>query len=195
MRHLKIAMLSVPLLLAAACGTDPTCRDGGDCETPSPAADARTPVTPAATASPTATSPAPTPDPATPSVPGPGTASEASATADVYFSSPTPPPTPVPPTPTVTATLTPPLPGTFPTRPPDPPFTPEPRPATPTADDIKIGSNGKYYARVDGCRWDEFRRAVGDDGTVVEVGLTTPCLPGEAIIYYPGSGEVDHVVS
>lgn len=173
--------------LAFACGDGTRCRDARDC-----------PPTPSIVAQQAEASPEPT---ATP--PPTGTAEPltplrgAQVTPTIYSSTPTPippPPTEVPSPPTITSTPIPPLPGTFPTRPPDPPYTPEPRPDLPTAADMYVGTDGKYYAFVDGCRWDEVWRGPHPLTGATTVTMQSPCLPNGGIHYSPSTGEVTEFV-
>jgi hypothetical protein len=91
-----------------------------------------------------------------------------------------------------TSTWTPPNPESITPLPTAPPVTEEPRPRMPAADDIKLGDNGKYYADVDGCRWDEY--GTFDIGGVEEVAMQTPCLPQEGLHYIPATGEVAYFI-
>ena len=117
-------------------------------------------------------------------------------TSTPYFGTPTPVPTatrPVAPSvpPTVTSTLI----------PPDPRFvTPEPTavpvtagPRWPIASDIKLDATGKYYAEVDGCRWDEYGRFPKPlNPAETEVGMQSPCFPSEGLRYNLSTGEVTY---
>jgi hypothetical protein len=60
----------------------------------------------------------------------------------------------------------------------------------PTADDIKLGDDGKYYAEVDGCRWDEYGRFEDPSSGEESIGMQTPCLEYEGLHYIPATGEV-----
>ena len=85
----------------------------------------------------------------------------------------------------------PPPPDQLPTpRPTDPPITRTPRPRLPTAMDIKVDGNGKYYADVDGCRWAEYGRFTDELTSEEAVGMQTPCLPDGGLHYVPATGAV-----
>jgi hypothetical protein len=84
----------------------------------------------------------------------------------------------------------PPPPDSITPRPTDRSITPEPRPRFPTAADIKMDGSGKYYADVDGCRWNEYGRFINPQTGEGFVGMQTPCLPDEGLHYSPATGEV-----
>ena len=96
-----------------------------------------------------------------------------------------------------TGTWTPPPPDQLRTPPPAPVGpSPSPRPRLPLASDIKLGADGKYYARVDACTWTEYGRFPDplDAGDEV-VGLQSPCLPSEAIIFNPKTKRISYMIS
>ena len=65
----------------------------------------------------------------------------------------------------------------------------------PIESDLRIGSDGKYYAEVDGCRWDEFGRFPDSTSPGTEtVGMQTPCLPYELLHYNTTTGEIQYLI-
>jgi hypothetical protein len=106
----------------------------------------------------------------------------------------TPSPGPPSATPPPTATLMPPDPSKVTPRPADRPFTPRPRPVMPVAADIKLGSDGKYYADVDGCHWAEYGRFADPQTGGEEIGMQTPCLPYEGLHYNPKTGALSYFI-
>lgn len=104
----------------------------------------------------------------------------------------TPPPPALP-----TGTWMPPPPDQLRTRPPAPIGpSPTPRPRLPLASDIKLGADDKYYARVDACTWKEYGRFPDPlDGGDEVVGLQSPCLPSEAIIFNPKTKRIAYMIS
>jgi len=66
----------------------------------------------------------------------------------------------------------------------------------PVASDIKLGADGRYYARVDACTWTEYGRFPDPSQNGDEVvGLQTPCLPSEAVIFNPKTKSVMYVIA
>ncbi len=106
---------------------------------------------------------------------------------------PPPPPPPMLPT----GTWTPPPPNQPRTPPPAPVGpSPTPRPRLPLASDVKLGVDGKYFASVDGCTWTEYGRFPDpSDGGDEVVGLQSPCLPFEAIIFNPKTKSIRYMIS
>jgi len=91
------------------------------------------------------------------------------------------------------------VPAATPTQPVVPSPTPDTRVAIrdlPSADQIQLGPDGKYFLpdRGDGCRWDEYSR-MSDPETGTSVFLGTDCPADFRISFRPGSGEVFMVVS
>ena len=104
---------------------------------------------------------------------------------------PTEPPTPTLPAPTEPPTAT----TAATTEPPPTPDTRVPIRDLPTADQIPLGPDGKYFIadRGDGCRWVEHSRDVSQD-LGEQVVLVTDCPVDFGILFRPGTGEVFHLM-
>ncbi len=76
------------------------------------------------------------------------------------------------------------------------PDTRTPITALPTADQIQLGPDGRYFIadRGDGCRWHEYTR-LDDPEIGTEVFLRTDCRTGFALTFRPNSREVLRLVS
>ena len=104
------------------------------------------------------------------------------------------PPTPQP-TPSPSSTALPPT----PTQPPAPTATPDPRVPMgeiPTADQIQLGKDGKYFIadRGDGCMWVEHQRDTHTElGDIVF--LSTDCPVTFGYVYMVKTGEVSVLIS